>query len=93
MWMKVAFARRPTSQKFDCNADPDPDPSFHFNADPDPDPASKINADPCGSGSARVKQYRTEQVQMCSYFTNACREVPLQVNVLDDDILLWCLYS
>ncbi len=24
---------------------------------------------------------------------NKCRKVPLQVNVLDDDILLWCLYS
>jgi hypothetical protein len=24
---------------------------------------------------------------------NSCRKVPLQVNFLDDDILLWCLYS
>jgi hypothetical protein len=24
---------------------------------------------------------------------NTCRKVPLQVNFLDDDILLWCLYS
>ncbi len=31
-------------------------------------------------------------ISSLSTLINTCRKVPLQVNFLDDDILLWCLY-
>ncbi len=36
------------------DADPDPDPGYHFDADPDP--TFLFDADPCGSGSATLVQ-------------------------------------
>ncbi len=34
-----------------------------------------------------------ENTNMTDLLINTCRKVPLQVIFLDDDILLWCIYS
>jgi hypothetical protein len=37
--------------------------------------------------------YMTDSISNLKTLINTCCKVPLQVNFLDGDILLWCLYS